>query len=107
MERNREIDLYRVLFAIIVVFVHSHGLRVPDPTHYPFCGGYLALYVSHWTVRAVIPVIMPGIAYEKMLIPYLLGSLIYAGGYVTAINAVRRLSLPEKLKRCFLLQKYQ
>lgn len=43
MERNREIDWYRLIFAIIVVFVHSHGLRVPDPTRYPFCGGYLAV----------------------------------------------------------------
>lgn len=105
---RRRLDFLCVGLLFIVLVITFSNTQKSGKT----CGSFLselslALYVSHWTVRAVIPVIMPGIAYEKMLIPYLLGSLIYAGGYVTAINAVRRLSLPEKLKRCFLLQKDQ
>ena len=75
------------------------------------CGNFLselslALYVSHWTIRSIVPVIMPEATYAEMLIPYLLISLIYAGGFAVVVNAVRRLSVAEKLKRYFLLQGY-
>lgn len=73
------------------------------------CGNFLselslALYVSHWTIRAIVPVVMPEATYEEMLVPYLLISFIYAGVFVVTANSIQRLSLTKKAKRCFLLQ---
>ena len=41
--RNTEVDLLRVVFAIVVLIHHSHGLNPPDITSYPFVGGYIAV----------------------------------------------------------------
>lgn len=41
--RNSEVDFWRLVFAIVVVIHHSHGLRPPDPQRYAFVGGYLAV----------------------------------------------------------------
>lgn len=42
-ERNGLIELLRFIFAFIVLMVHTHGLRVENPTDYPFAGGYIAV----------------------------------------------------------------
>lgn len=39
--RNAEIDIWRVIFALMVVCLHSHGLNPPDMDDYPFVGAAL------------------------------------------------------------------
>lgn len=41
--RNLSVELLRFLFALLVVMVHTHGLRPDDPNQYPFAGGYIAV----------------------------------------------------------------
>ncbi|WRS27305.1 acyltransferase [Oscillospiraceae bacterium MB08-C2-2] len=38
----------------------------------------LALYVSHWSIRTYIPILMPNATYWQMLFPYIICSLAYA-----------------------------
>ena len=40
--RNISIDFLRLLFAMLVVMTHPHGLR-PESGNYPFCGGYIGV----------------------------------------------------------------
>lgn len=40
---NREINLFRLLFSLVVLMVHTHGLSPDNPADYPFMGGYLAV----------------------------------------------------------------
>lgn len=42
-DRNGIIGLFKFLFSIVVVMVHTHGLRPADVTAYPFAGGYTAV----------------------------------------------------------------
>ncbi len=41
--RNGLIELFRFLFAFIVLMVHTHGLRPENKLNYPFVGGYIAV----------------------------------------------------------------
>lgn len=41
--RKGIVELLRFIFALLVVLVHAHGLRVDDPANYPFAGGYIAV----------------------------------------------------------------
>lgn len=40
---NSELNLLKILFALAVLMVHTHGLEPEDFSHYPFVGGYLAV----------------------------------------------------------------
>lgn len=40
--KNEIIEFLRFVFALVVLMVHTHGLR-PQSTNYPFCGGYIAV----------------------------------------------------------------
>lgn len=76
------------------------------------CGNFLsefslALYVSHWTIRAIVPVVMSEATYKEMLVPYLLISFIYAGGFVVAVNGIQRFHLTKKVKNYFVLQEHK
>ena len=63
----------------------------------------LSLYVSHWTVRLLIPtVIMPAASYEARLLPYILLSAVYALLLMVFVFMVRRFKLPEKIRRLIL-----
>ena len=102
---RRRLDFLCVgmLFAALVITVSKTQRSCKN------CGNYLnelslALYVSHWTIRAVVPAVMLGAAYEEMLGVYLFLSVLYASMFVAGVKAVQKLSLPERLKRHFLLQ---
>lgn len=41
--RNGLIEILRFAFALIVLMVHTHGLRPDDSADYPFVGGYIAV----------------------------------------------------------------
>ena len=63
----------------------------------------LALYVSHWTVRLLIPtVIMPEASYGVRLLVYILLSTVYALLLMIVVSTVRRFKLLEKFKQLIL-----
>lgn len=43
MKKNKLVQLCRFLFCILIVMVHTHGLRPESRTAYPFAGGYIAV----------------------------------------------------------------
>lgn len=60
----------------------------------------LALYVSHWTIRLLIPtVIMPTASYEVWILPYIVLSVAYAMLLMLLVSAIRRLKLAERFKQ--------
>lgn len=42
-KRNWVVELWRFVFALAVVMVHTHGLHPEDSMRYPFVGGYLGV----------------------------------------------------------------
>lgn len=62
----------------------------------------LSLYVSHWTVRMLVPVIMPTATYWQMLPVYIALSAIYALVYMLVISEVCRLGITKMLKRLMI-----
>ncbi|HWP50337.1 MAG TPA: hypothetical protein VN626_01440 [Clostridia bacterium] len=42
-KRNWVVELWRFVFALAVVMVHTHGLHPENSTQYPFVGGYLGV----------------------------------------------------------------
>lgn len=43
MKKNRLIEICRFLFCIIILMVHTHGLRPVSSVNYPFSGGYIVV----------------------------------------------------------------
>lgn len=102
---HQRLDFLCVGALFIALAITFSRLREPFQGKSDFLAELsLALYVSHWTIREIIPVVMPEATYKEMLGPYLLLSILYASMFVVGVKAVRKLSLPERLKHCFLLQ---
>lgn len=43
MAKNKLVEIFRFLFCMIVLMVHTHGLRPVSNTDYPFAGGYIVV----------------------------------------------------------------
>ena len=73
------------------MLAHDTVIPVSAPTGRIPADFSLALYVTHWTVRMIIPYRMNGDSYLEMLPPYLLVSVLYAAVLVLLVRAGRRI----------------
>ena len=62
----------------------------------------LALYVSHWSIRACIPIIMPNSSYWEKLLPYIVCSILYALLILYIVKSTQKILPWRKIKYCFV-----
>ena len=91
---HRRLDFLCIvlLFAgVCALLAHDTVIPVSAPIGRILADFSLALYVTHWTVRMIIPYRMNGGSYLEMLPPYLLVSVLYAAVLVLLVRAGRRI----------------
>lgn len=100
---HRRLDFLCVgLLAVAVSIAFSEKASI----HKCFSAGWssvaeysLALYVTHWTVRMLLPAMIPTAAYGEMLLPYFILSSLYAALTMTLIKVIQKHFLWEWIKK--------
>lgn len=91
---HRRLDFLCIflLFAgVCALLAHDTVIPVSAPVGRILADFSLALYVTHWTVRMIVPCKMNGSSYLEMLPPYLLVSLLYAAALLLLVCSGRRI----------------
>lgn len=84
--------------AACIMLAEKSSIHRFFSTLFSKCSEYsLALYVSHWTVRMLIPFIMPEAAYQFKLLPYIALSAVYAGILTLCVTAVQKTQPLQKI----------
>lgn len=91
---HRRLDFLCVGFlmaAIGIIFSEKASINRCFSSWWSSIAEYsLALYVSHWTIRMLLPVIMPTASYSEMFFPYLMISCLYAALIMIPIKVMRK-----------------
>lgn len=100
---HRRLDFLCVGFLIVAIsitFSEKAGINRCFSSWWSSIAKYsLALYVSHWTIRMLLPVIMPTASYSELFFPYLMISCLYAVLIMIPIKVMRKYISWDRLKR--------
>lgn len=65
----------------------------------------LALYVSHWTIRLLIPYFMPTQTYDERFWPYVLCSVLYGSVFLLLVDGIKKIKIGERLYKLLVANK--